>query len=110
MDIDGNCAATPRFPLLLHTNSLVFKSVTDSIQWFYGKIKPYTHFVPVAEDLSDLVTQIKWAKKHDKKCKEISDNARQLADEVLSQESVYLYLYKLLEEYSRRQHDQYHLE
>jgi hypothetical protein len=110
MDIDGNCAATPRFPLLLHTNSLVFKSVTDSIQWFYGKIKPYQHFVPVAEDLSDLVAQIKWAKTHDRKCKKISENARQLADEVLSQESVHLYLYKLLEEYSRRQRDQYHLE
>jgi hypothetical protein len=110
MDIDGNCAATPRFPLLLHANSVIFKSVTDSVQWFYGRIKPYKHFIPVAEDLSDLLTQINWAKTHDKKCKKISKNAQRLADEVLSEESVHLYLFRLLEAYSKKQQDQYHLE
>lgn len=109
MDIDGNCAATPRFPLLLHSNSVILKSVTDSIQWFYPRIKPYVHFIPVKEDLSDLLTQLEWAKNHGHECQKISQNARQLAEEVLSHEAIFLYLYRLLEEYSKRQ-QQYYLE
>ncbi|MBS0648436.1 MAG: hypothetical protein JSS10_04325 [Verrucomicrobia bacterium] len=109
MDIDGNCAATPRFPLLLHSNSVILKSITDSIQWFYPKIKPYVHFIPVKEDLSDLLSQLEWAKNHHHECQIISQNARQLAEEVLSHEAIFLYLYRLLEEYSKRQ-QQYYLE
>ncbi len=107
MDIDGHCAATPRFPLLLHSNSVIFKNMTNSMLWFYGTIKPYVHFIPVAEDLSDLLTQLAWAKSHDDECKKISQNARQLAAEVLSQEVVYLYLYRVLEAYSAKQQEFY---
>lgn len=77
--------------------------MTNSVLWFYGTIKPYVHFIPVAEDFSDIFTQLEWAKTHDEQCKEISENARQLAAEVLSQETNYLYLYRLLEEYSKKQ-------
>lgn len=107
MDIDGHCAAAPRFPTLLHSNSVVFKNITSSLLWFYPKIKPYVHFIPVAEDLSDLLTQLEWAKSHDEECKQISNNARQLAVEILSQESAYLYLYRLLEAYSKKQTTHY---
>lgn len=107
MDIDGNCAPTPRFPLLLHSNSVILKNMTDSMLWFYGTIKPYEHFIPVKENLSDLLTQLAWAKNHDEECQKISENARKLAAEVLSPESIYLYLYQLLCEYSKRQ-QKYH--
>lgn len=110
MDVDGHCASTPRFPTLLHSNSVIFKNMTSSLLWFYPKMKPYVHFIPVAEDLSDLLTQLEWAKSHDKECKQISNNARQLAAETLTQESAYLYLYRLFEEYSKKQAKQYHLE
>jgi Glycosyl transferase family 90 len=110
MDVDGNCAATPRLPLLLHSNSIILKNTTDSMLWFYGKLEPYTHFVPVAEDLSDLLIQIQWAKTHDEECIKISRNARLLAAEIFTQESIYLYLYRLLESYAKRQGEQYYLD
>ncbi|MBS0648190.1 MAG: hypothetical protein JSS10_03075 [Verrucomicrobia bacterium] len=110
MDIDGNCAATPRFPLLLYSNSVILKNMTNSMLWFYPAIKPYIHFIPVAEDLSDVLVQLNWAKNHDVECRIISENASQVASEVLSQEAVYLYFYRLLEEYSKRQREQYNLE
>lgn len=109
MDIDGNCAPTPRFPLLLHSNSVILKNMTDSILWFYGTIKPYEHYIPVEENLSDLFTQLEWAKNHDEECQRISENARKLAAEVLSPEAIYLYLYQLLCEYSKKQQTHYHL-
>ena len=103
MDIDGNCAATPRLPLLMHTQSTIFKNMTPSIQWFYGRLKPYVHFIPVAEDLSDLLLQLQWAHNHDKECKKVAKNAALLAEEIFTQESIYLYLYRLLEEYAKLQ-------
>lgn len=107
LDLDGNCASTPRFPLLLHSNSVILKNMTNSILWFYGTIQPYVHFIPVAEDISDIFTQLEWAKAHDEECRKISENARQLAADVLTEESVYLYFYRLLEAYSNKQKDYY---
>jgi hypothetical protein len=103
MDIDGNCAATPRLPLLMHGNSVILKNTTDSILWFYRTLKPYVHYIPVAEDLSDIFIQLEWAKNHDDECRKISENSRQLAAEIFSQEFIYLYFYRLLEEYSKKQ-------
>ncbi len=103
VDIDGNCASCPRTATLFHSNSVVFKHMTNSIQWFYTTLKPYVHFIPFKEDLSDLIDQVRWAIDHDEECKKISLNARFLASDVLSEERIYQYLYRLLEEYSRRQ-------
>ncbi|HUD01664.1 MAG TPA: glycosyl transferase family 90 [Rhabdochlamydiaceae bacterium] len=103
MDIDGNCAATPRLPLLMHSNSVILKNTTDSMLWFYPTLKAYVHYIPVAEDLSDIFTQLEWAKTHDDQCRKISENARQLAAEIFSPESIYLYFYRLLKEYSKKQ-------
>lgn len=110
INVEGHCASAPRFPLLLHSNSVVFSNVTDSLLWFYGAIKPFIHFIPVAEDLSDLLSQLEWAMNHDNECRRISENARQFASENLTQESAYLYMYRLLEEYSKQQREYYHLE
>lgn len=111
MNVEAGCANTPRLALLLHSNSVVFKNTTNSILWFYLALKPYQHFIPVREDLSDLLDQLKWAKDHDEECRKISENARQLASEILSHEAVYLYLYRLLEAYSNKQKKYYmHIE
>lgn len=107
IDLDGNCASAPRLALLLYSNSVTFKHITDSMQWFYKALKPNVHFIPLKEDLSDLFTQLHWAKTHDADCQIISENARRLASEVLSREMVYLYLYRLLEEYAMKQQDYY---
>lgn len=109
ISVDAICAATPRFPLLLHSNSVVFKDMGKSHLWFIKALRPYEHFVPVKEDLSDLFTQLDWAKNHDDECKKISENARRLAADVLTHEAVYLYLYRLFEAYSKKQRYQYHL-
>ena len=110
ISLDAVCASTPRFPLLLHSNSVIFKDATHSILWFFKALKPYEHFIPVAEDLSDLLMQIEWAKAHDKECNAISENARRLAAEVLTHEAVYLYLYRLLSAYSEKQSHYYLLD
>ena len=110
VDVDGNCAACPRTATLFFSNSVSFKQMTDSIQWFYGTIHPYKHFIPYNEDLSNLITQIKWAKNNDDACRAISQNAMFFAQEVLTEERIYQYLYHLLHEYAKRQKLQYNEE
>ena len=108
MDMDGNCCAPcPRTALLLHSNSVMFKQVTANIQWFYTLLKPYVDFIPVKEDLSDILDQIEWAKGHDEECKKISANGQIVAQEALSKDRIYQYLYRLLIEYSKKQKDFY---
>jgi protein glucosyltransferase len=110
MDVDGNCAATPRFPLLMHSTSVIIKNMTPSILWFYRAVKPYKHFIPVKEGLSDLLYQIKWAKLNDGECHKISQQAQQLAAEILTQEMAYVYLYRLIEAYALKQQGLYQLD
>lgn len=50
-----------------------------------------------------------WAQEHPQECFQISRNARDLADNVLSREAIYEYLYRLLNEYSKKQQEQYAL-
>lgn len=109
IDLDGNCASAPRLALMLHSNCVVFKAITNSVQWFYKALKSHIHFIPIKEDFSDLFDQMLWAKEHEKECMQISKNAQKLAQEVLSREAVYEYLYRLLVEYAKRQEQQYSL-
>lgn len=108
MDVDGHTANTPRTALLLYSGSVLFKQITNNILWFYKELKPYVNFIPVAEDLSDILLKIEWAKNHDAECQRIAENAYQLAEEVLRPECSYLYLYRLLETYSKKQQQYYY--
>jgi hypothetical protein len=107
MDVDGHTANTPRTALMLYSGSVLFKQITNNFLWFYKQLKPYVHFIPVAEDLSDILSQIEWAKNHDAECQKIAENAYQLAEETLRPECSYLYLYRLLEAYSKKQREYY---
>ncbi|TCL08773.1 glycosyl transferase family 90 [Shimia isoporae] len=48
-------------------------------QWYYDRLLPWEHFVPVAADLSDLFEKYDWVRANDTRAKEIAQNARALA-------------------------------
>jgi hypothetical protein len=64
--------------------------------WYSNLLVPYEHYVPIKEDLSDIIDQIKWCRNNDEKCKEISENAKQFAETYLSKNGILDYLQKLL--------------
>lgn len=103
VDMDGNCAACPRAAAILHSNSVVFKEVSPSRQWWYRNLIPFVHTIPIEGDLSDLVEKFEWARTHDEECQAISENARQLVLDVLSEERIYQFAYELLCAYSKKQ-------
>ncbi|HEY5235443.1 MAG TPA: glycosyl transferase family 90, partial [Rhabdochlamydiaceae bacterium] len=103
-NVTGTMASSPALQWRLLSNSVTLQQVTDEIQWFYRALKPYVHYVPVKDDLSDLLEQIQWSKDHDDLCKQIADNATEFALNNLMTEDIYLYFYLVLNRYSSLQH------
>ncbi len=61
----------------LASNSVVLMRPPKFESWLMeGLLKPYVHYVPLAEDFSDFEEKINWCKNNNKKCKLIAKNAR----------------------------------
>lgn len=100
IDVDGNSCAYGRCYWTLLSNSVVLKQTSDNIQWYYGAISPYLHYIPVANDLHDLISQIKWAKNNDENCQKISEFSTEFVLNELNEEKIHLYLYAVLMKYA----------
>jgi len=101
--LDGGCCAAPAFQWRLLSNSLTIKQESDEIQWFYGALKPYEHYVPMKNDCSDFAAVIAWAGEQDVLCKQIAENATAFSLNHLMMEDVCVYFYHVLKHYSSLQ-------
>ena len=60
----------------LSSNSVVLMAPPKIESWLMeGLLEPYVHYVPLADDYSDLDKIIEWCRNNDDKCKEIMRNA-----------------------------------
>lgn len=98
--LDGYMCTYPGYQWRLLSNSVCFKQKSKEVQWFYSALQPYEHYIPVENDMSDLVEKLNWAKSSDEICKQISKNATDFVLKNLMLEDVYLYLNKALLSYS----------
>jgi hypothetical protein len=64
--------------------------------WFSYLLIPWTHYVPIKEDLSDLIDQIKWCKSNDEKCKIIATNGVEFYKKYLDKNGMYDYMQLIL--------------
>lgn len=101
--LDGHMCTYPGYQWRLLSNSVALKQESDQIQWFYGALKPYEHYIPIKNDLSDLLSQIAWAKAHDEEVQQISKRAQEFARTHLMPGNQYVYLFKVLERYAALQ-------
>ena len=58
-------------------------------EYFYKYLEPWKHFIPVKNDLSDLVTNIKWCLQNKNKAIEIAENAYDFSKKYLTREACY---------------------
>jgi Glycosyl transferase family 90 len=81
IDIDGNTNAWSNLFIRLLTGNCVIKvaSLGHYRQWFYDRLKPGVHFVPVQSDMSDLVEAIEWCRGHQDECFKIACAGRAFA-------------------------------
>ena len=73
---DGNTAAWMRPFTIMYSNSVLMMVDTAKYQWFYDRLIPWVHYVPLKRDLSDLYAKISWLRTHDDKAKWISKQGR----------------------------------
>jgi len=83
LDIGGN-GYSGRLKFLLFSRRPVFIVERDYIEYWHNQLIPYEHYIPVREDLSDLLVQINWAEANPTKCQEITAAALKFAQENLT--------------------------
>lgn len=101
MNLDGTVAAY-RFPYLLAGGSLVFKQESKYYEHFYNDLVVNEHYIPVKQDLSDLLEKISWAKENDEEALRIAKNGQQFANDNLLPVDILCYYGNLLESFSQK--------
>jgi hypothetical protein len=81
IDIDGNTNAWGALFQKLLMGCLVFKiqSPHQFMQWYYSRLEPYTHYIPIKADLSDLLEKVNWARSNSDEARKIAANGQSLA-------------------------------
>ena len=81
IDIDGNTNSWGGLFIKLLGGGLVFKvaSPFGHRQWYYRRLQPWLHFVPIDSSLCDLHEAVAWAKAHTARAEEIAHAGQQLA-------------------------------
>ena len=95
INVDGNVSAF-RLSLELNMGSVILLVDSPWKIWYRDMIVPYTHYVPIKQDLSNLIDQIKWCRKNDSKCKEIVQNAQDFFNKYLQFDGILDYMQKTI--------------
>ena len=80
IEIDGNVNSWGLLWKLL-TGSCILKVKSPRRQWYHHRLRPYTHFIPIAEDLSDLKLQLQWCLDNVDHCEYIAARGQAIAKE-----------------------------
>ena len=95
LNIEGNGHAY-RKSYLFYCKSLVLNVESKFKSWFDDLLIPYEHFIPVKNDLSDLIEIINWCKDNDSKCKQIAKNGYKFAKKHFNTEIFMEYMSKII--------------
>lgn len=81
IDIDGWTNAWSNLLIRLHFGCCVLKidSADGYRQWWYHRLVPWEHFVPVRADMSDLAEKIDWVRSNDQEAEAIARRGQALA-------------------------------
>ena len=78
LDIQGK-GYSSRLKLLLHTGRPIFVAARPWNEHYFGKLAPWVHYVPVREDLKDLVDRLDWAERNPDKVAAIGAAGQEFA-------------------------------
>lgn len=91
-----------RLKILLFTGRPLFVAERKWKEYFYDDLKPFVHYIPVKEDLSDLTEKLDWAETHYEEALQIAKNAQEYALSHLTQEKATEKLEEILMNYSEQ--------
>jgi len=88
IDVDGHSCAWRSLFLKLHSLSTVVKVRGDHVQWYYDRLFPWVHYVPVRSDSRDIVEVYEWLRRNDNAAREIAVAGRGLTREITLQSAI----------------------
>ena len=74
IDLQGN-GYSARTKLLFHSGRPVFYQARSWNEYWFFDMKPFVHYVPLNEDLSDFTEKFRWAESNPQECQNIANNA-----------------------------------
>jgi hypothetical protein len=98
--LDGAVAAWKRVPTILASGSVLLLQHRWQ-QFFYPAMKPWVHYVPLHNDLSDLIERYYWLVDHPTQAKTIAENGQRFAREVLNPAALEGYFAEIINECSQ---------
>jgi protein glucosyltransferase len=78
----------------------VFHVGDDWVEFFYPALKPWVHYIPVAEDLGDIEELLEFVKSHDQLAQDIAQRGYELVWNHVTLQTVECYWLELLTEYA----------
>ena len=93
--ISGHVSAF-RLSYELGMNSVVLIVKNDWKLWYSNLLEEYVHYIPVKEDLSDIIKIIEWCRNNDNKCQEIARNSRAFYLKYLQKDGIFDYMQKTI--------------
>lgn len=97
--IDGNGAPDRMTPTMC-LGSIILRA-TIYQEWFYSRLQPYKHYIPVRLDYADLTERLDWAKSHEEEVRRIGAAAAHFVNTRLRKADVLSYWFRLLIEMQR---------
>lgn len=82
IDVDGFANAWISCFTKLASHALTLKITSTQRQWYYDRLVPWKHFIPVAEDSTNLREILDWLRNHDAEAHTIADNAFSLTSDI----------------------------
>jgi hypothetical protein len=94
INVDGHVSAF-RLSLEMSMGCCILLVESKYELWFKSLIKPMIHYVPVKEDLSDLIEKIKWCRDNDTEAEKIAENSKEFYKKYLDKNAILDYLQKI---------------
>ena len=82
VDVDGICSAWIALFRKLASKSVVIKIQSEYQQWYYNRLQPWIHYVPLRPDAEDIESVYSWLQNHQAECKNIVANANALISKI----------------------------
>jgi hypothetical protein len=100
VSVDGAVAAWKRVPTILASGSVLLLQHRWK-QFFSPGLEPWEHYVPLADDLSDLIARHEWLRAHPERAGDIAESGRRFAREVLRPAFLEDYFVEVIEDCGR---------
>ena len=88
-----------RLKILLQLSRPIFMVDRPYKEWYTDKLVPWEHYIPVKEDMSDLIEKYHYMEEHPEKYDEIVDNMSVFAEKYLFPEAVLKYVRAVILKY-----------